>query len=157
MVAAEPAEAIVVLGSLTASEPGDWNLLLVDDAHEWERGAEPTRPKSLTPGSFRDICDALATSITTAQEHGTAVVLAGDPDEARARQHLAGPVRAARQGRRTVLLSPDLADGALASVMIPGTTLEPTAGVGRGVLCVGGQVQVVQLATAAGATARMGA
>ncbi|SDP22984.1 DNA segregation ATPase FtsK/SpoIIIE, S-DNA-T family [Pedococcus dokdonensis] len=179
LVAAQPGEVLAALDSLaapaTAPAADDWTLLLVDDAHEWERGAEASGVGTGVGtglgtgvgtgvvtgpgrgGSFRDICDALAASITTAQEQGTAVVLTGDPDEARARQHLAGPVRAARQGRRTVLLSPDLADGALASVMIPGTTLEPTAGVGRGVLCVGGQVQVVQLATAPAATSEMGA
>ena len=66
-------------------------------------------------------------------------------------------MRAARTGRRTILLSPDLADGTLASAMIPGTTVEPITGTGRGVLCAQGQVQVVQVATASQDTARMGA
>lgn len=150
VVASDEQAVTAVLEGLGGDATGRWTLLLVDDAHEWERGADPG-------GSFREICDRLAASISTAQARGIAVVLAGDPDEARQRQHLAGPVRAARQGRRTVLLAPDLADGALASVMIPGTTLEPTTGVGRGVLCVAGQVQVVQLATAPGTTAQRGA
>ena len=42
VVAAQPAEAIAVLDVAARSAgPGAWNLLLVDDAHEWERGAEP--------------------------------------------------------------------------------------------------------------------
>ena len=77
---------------------------------------------------------------------GIAVVLTGDPEEARQRQHFAGPVRAARQGRRTVLLSPEIADGPLAGAMVPATSLEPTSGTGRGVLSAGGTVQVVQFA-----------
>ena len=43
VVASQPAEAIAVLDTLAVTEPGAWNLLLVDDAHEWERGAEPRR------------------------------------------------------------------------------------------------------------------
>lgn len=150
-VASDPDDVLSELEAMQngSSAPGHWTLLLVDDTHEWERGAEPG-------GNFRVLCEQITTNITSAQDRSIAVVLAGDPDEARQRQHLAGPVKAARAGRRVVLLAPDLADGTLAGAMVPGATLEPTTGIGRGVLCTGGTVQVVQVATAPESDALMG-
>jgi S-DNA-T family DNA segregation ATPase FtsK/SpoIIIE len=82
--------------------------------------------------------------VDRATEHGIAVVVATDVDDARSRQHVPGVVTAARRGRRGVLLQPDFADGSLFSAMVPSTSTEPLTGPGRGVLCLNGAVQVVQ-------------
>jgi DNA segregation ATPase FtsK/SpoIIIE, S-DNA-T family len=138
-VVTDPAEVVEALAQLHAvREPGQWNLLLVDDAHVWERGWE-------SGGAARDAVAALAASVDAATGTGLAVVVATDVDEARSRQHVPGVVTAARRGRRGVLLQPEFADGSLLSVMVPSQTTEPLTGAGRGLYCANGTVAVVQV------------
>jgi S-DNA-T family DNA segregation ATPase FtsK/SpoIIIE len=115
-----------------------WRLLLVDDAHLWEREWE-------AGGVTREAVAVLASIVDNAAAHGLAVVVATDVDEARSRQHVPGVVSAARRGRRGVLLAPDFADGSLFSVMVPTAAVEPLGGPGRGVYCVDASMQVVQV------------
>jgi S-DNA-T family DNA segregation ATPase FtsK/SpoIIIE len=138
-VLTDPAEVNPSLTEMVAARrPGDWCLVLVDDAHVWERAWE-------TGGAARDAITALVSLVDAAVEVGVAVVVATDVDEARSRQHVPGVVTAARRGRRGVLLQPDFADGSLFSVMVPAQTTEPLVGPGRGIYCANGTIQVVQV------------
>ncbi len=114
-----------------------WSLLLLDDVHTWERAWD-------AGGPARDDLVAAAGVLEQAMAAGWGVVLASDPDEARSRGHVAGPVQVVRRQRRTLLLQPDGGDGGLAGVTVPMATLEPLVGTGRGLLCAGGQARVVQ-------------
>jgi S-DNA-T family DNA segregation ATPase FtsK/SpoIIIE len=119
-------------------DPADgWRLLLVDDAHLWERGWE-------SDPAVRDAMGGLAALVDQAPGRRLAVVVAADADEARSRSHIPGVVQAARRGRRGVLLVPDYADGSLFGVTIPSHTVEPLVGTGRGLWCSGATVRVVQ-------------
>jgi S-DNA-T family DNA segregation ATPase FtsK/SpoIIIE len=120
-----------------APSDGSWSLLLLDDVHTWERGWD-------AGGTAREDLTAAASVLERAMASGWAVVLATDPDEARARGHVAGPVQVVRRRRRALLLQPDGGDGGIAGVTVPMATLEPLVGTGRGLLCVGGQARVVQ-------------
>ena len=115
----------------------DWSLLLLDDVHTWERAWD-------AGGPAREDLVAAAGVLEQAMAAGWGVVLASDPDEARSRGHVAGPVQVVRRQRRTLLLQPDGGDGGLAGVTVPMATLEPLVGTGRGLLCAGGQARVVQ-------------
>lgn len=141
VVASDPAAVGALLeGLLDGPVPADggWRVLLVDDAHEWERGWE-------RGGDDRRLVELLARVVESATALRLAVVVAADSDEARARQHVAGPVAAARRARRAVLLSPELADGSLVGASVPMHTHEPSSGVGRGLLVSAGSVRVVQV------------
>ncbi len=121
-------------------EPTDgdgWRLLLVDDAHLWERSWE-------SDPAVRDAMGGLAALVDQAPVRRLAVVVAADADEARSRSHIPGVVQAARKARRGVLLVPDFADGSLFGVTIPSHTVEPLVGPGRGLWCSGATVRVVQ-------------
>src|SRR5690606_8993522 len=69
---------------LTAPPAGgdDWDLVLLDDCHEWERGWE-------SGDARRTAVEQLAALVESARERRTAVVVATDADDARARQHVA--------------------------------------------------------------------
>lgn len=137
----DPAAALELLETvLAAPAPADdaWRVLLVDDVHEWERGWE-------RGGDDRRLVELLARVVEEAPARRVAVVLAADADEARARQHVAGAVAAARRARRAVLLGPEMADGSLVGATVPMHTHEPTSGVGRGLLVAAGSVRVVQV------------
>ena len=137
----DPAAVVALLeGLLGGPVPSDggWRILLVDDVHEWERGWE-------RGGDDRRLVELLAQVVEGAATLRIAVVVAADSDEARARQHVAGPVAAARRARRAVLLSPELADGSLVGASVPMHTHEPSSGVGRGLLVSAGSVRVVQV------------
>ncbi|GIG40084.1 FtsK/SpoIIIE domain-containing protein [Cellulomonas phragmiteti] len=137
----DPAAATALLEELLAgATPADdaWRVLLVDDVHEWERGWE-------RGGDDRRLVELLARVVEEAPARRVAVVLAADPDEARARQHVAGAVAAARRARRAVLLGPEMADGSLVGATVPMHTHEPATGVGRGLLVSAGSVRVVQV------------
>lgn len=141
VAASDPAAVQALLDGLLDGPvpPGDaWRVLLVDDAHEWERGWE-------RGGDDRRLVESLARVVEDAATLRVAVVVAADSDEARARQHVAGPVAAARRARRAVLLSPELADGSLVGATVPMHTHEPATGVGRGLLVSAGSVRVVQV------------
>ena len=141
VTASDPVAVVSVLeGLLSGPVPseGGWRVLLVDDVHEWERGWE-------RGGDDRRLVELLAQVVEGAVTRRIAVVVAADSDEARARQHVAGPVAAARRARRAVLLSPELADGSLVGASIPMHTHEPSSGVGRGLLVSAGSVRVVQV------------
>ena len=117
----DPAAVTAWVHDRLARGPDGWRLLLVDDAHVWERAWE-------AGGPARDAITALASIVDRSAELGLAVVVATDLDEARSRQHVPGVVTAARRGRRGVLLQPDFADGSLFSAMVPSTTSEPLTG-----------------------------
>jgi S-DNA-T family DNA segregation ATPase FtsK/SpoIIIE len=136
-VLCDPATVSAWLSGFRASRAEGWRLLLIDDAHVWERAWE-------TGGPARETVAALASLVDAASGLAVAVVVATDIDEARSRQHIPGVVTAARRGRQGVLLQPDFADGSLFSAMVPSTSSEPLTGPGRGVLCVNGAVQVLQ-------------
>lgn len=139
--ATDPATAAAVLEGLLAApvRGGDaWSVLLVDDVHEWERGWE-------RGGDDRRLVELLAQVVEEGPARRVAVVLAADADEARARQHVAGAVAAARRARRAVLLAPEMADGSLVGATVPLHSHEPMAGVGRGLLVSAGSVRVVQV------------
>jgi DNA segregation ATPase FtsK/SpoIIIE, S-DNA-T family len=132
-------ELRTALAAERATDPTAWRLVLVDDAHLWERGWE-------SGGATRDAVAGLAALIDAAPGlGGLGVVLATDTDDARSRQHVPGATAAARRGRRGVLLQPDFADGAVLSVSVPTHTVEPTTGPGRGIYCGNGSVQVVHV------------
>jgi S-DNA-T family DNA segregation ATPase FtsK/SpoIIIE len=134
-----PDEVLAWLPELRAGEDrAGWRLVLVDDAHLWEREWE-------AGGQAREAVAGLASCVDVAADLGLGIVVATDIDEARSRQHVPGVVSAARRGRRGVLLQPDFADGSLFSVMVPGQTTEPLSGVGRGIYCIDGSMQVVQV------------
>lgn len=138
---ADPTAAAAVLeGILAAPVPRDdaWRVLLVDDVHEWERGWE-------RGGAERRLVELLAQVVEEGPARRVAVVLAADADEARARQHVAGAVTAARRSRRAVLLGPEMADGSLVGASVPMHSHEPMGGVGRGLLVSAGSVRVVQV------------
>ncbi|GAB2477786.1 FtsK/SpoIIIE domain-containing protein [Jatrophihabitans fulvus] len=124
----------------TRPAPADgWRLVLVDDAHAWEREWERNGPA-------REAVEALAGVVSAAAVAShTAVVVATDTDDARTRQHVAGPTQAAKRGRVGVLLSPDLPDGSLLGVTVPTQTAEALGGPGRGLFCEGGRTRVVQV------------
>jgi S-DNA-T family DNA segregation ATPase FtsK/SpoIIIE len=132
-----PADVVAWLAEPPA-DPAGWRLVLVDDAHLWEREWE-------SGGVVREAVAGLARAVDAAAELRLGFVVATDIDEARSRQHVPGVVTAARRGRRGVLLQPDFADGSLFSVMIPGQTVEPLTGVGRGIYCVEGSMHVIQV------------
>ena len=112
-----------------------WQLLLVDNLHEWERAWE-------AGGDERRAVEALTALAGTP---GLAMVAVTDPDEARSRQHIPGLVAAVRRSRRAVLLSPEMGDGTLAGTQVPMSSHEPLTGTGRGILAAGGTTQVIQL------------
>jgi DNA segregation ATPase FtsK/SpoIIIE, S-DNA-T family len=145
-VFADPGEVVEMLADIREQGPaGEWDLLLVDDVHLWERGWE-------SGGASREAVAALAAVIDGAAGARLAVVVATDVDEARSRQHIQGALSAARRGRRGVLLQPDFSDGSLLSVMVPSQTAEPLTGPGRGLYCANGAVQVVQFVGEQGET-----
>jgi S-DNA-T family DNA segregation ATPase FtsK/SpoIIIE len=132
-----PEEVLAWLPTVGPSEQG-WRLLLVDDAHLWEREWE-------AGGTHREALAGLATLVGAAPGLGIGVVVATNIDEARSRQHVAGVVSAARKSRRGILLQPDFSDGSFFSVMVPSQTAEPLTGTGRGLYCVDASIQVVQV------------
>lgn len=141
----DPAAAAVWVDELLASTgvggPGrgeGWTLVLLDDCHEWERGWE-------SGDARRTATERLAALVDGARERRVAVVVATDPDDARARQHVAGPVAAARRSRRAVLLAPEMADGGLVAASVPLHSHEPLTGPGRGLLVAAGAVRVVHV------------
>jgi S-DNA-T family DNA segregation ATPase FtsK/SpoIIIE len=121
-----------------AAEPGEWRLILIDDAHLWEREWE-------VMGVHREAVAGLASLVGAAAGLGLAIVVATDVDDARSRQHVAGVVSAARKARRGILLQPDFSDGNLFSIMVPSQVPEPLSGVGRGLYCVDASMQIVQV------------
>lgn len=130
------AEQVTASGPTTASSAVDgWQLLLLDDVHEWERAWE-------AGGDERRAIEALA-GLAGARQ--LAMVAATDPDEARSRQHIPGLVAALRRARRAVLLAPEMGDGTLVGVQVPMSSHEPLTGPGRGLLAAGGTTRVVQL------------
>jgi S-DNA-T family DNA segregation ATPase FtsK/SpoIIIE len=135
-VLTDPAAVLEWLPEWQAASPEGWRMLLVDDAHLWERGWE-------AGGPAREAVAALAATVDAAGP-GLAVVVATDTDDARSRQHVAGMVQAARRGRRGMLLQPDLADGGLLGVTVPMHSVEPMIGIGRGLWCNRSAVAVVQ-------------
>ncbi|WP_046527858.1 FtsK/SpoIIIE domain-containing protein [Cellulomonas sp. FA1] len=140
---ADPAAAAALLEELLAdptpaAADDAWRVLLVDDVHEWERGWE-------RGGDDRRLVELLARAVEEGPARRVAVVVAADADEARARQHVAGAVAAARRARRAVLLAPEMADGSLVGATVPMHTHEPATGVGRGLLVSAGGVRVVQV------------
>ncbi|HLT83299.1 MAG TPA: FtsK/SpoIIIE domain-containing protein [Phototrophicaceae bacterium] len=116
-----------------------WRLVLVDDLHEWERAWEANGPE-------RAAVEALTELVLTARR--TAVVVATDPDEARARQHVPGLVAAVRRSRRAILLGPEMGDGTLVSAQVPMNSHEAMTGPGRGLLVSGGTSHVVHVLSA---------
>ncbi|PZR51569.1 cell division protein FtsX [Xylanimonas oleitrophica] len=137
----EPAAVLSALEEhLAAPAPSGsaWDLVLVDDVHVWERGWE-------RGGEDRRLVEELARLVEEGPARRTAVVLATDADEARARQHVPGPVSVARRARRAVLLGPEMADGSLVGVTVPMHTHEPLGGVGRGLLVASGSARTVQV------------
>lgn len=116
----------------------DWDLVLLDDCHEWERGWESGDDR-------RAASEQLAALVDASRTRRVAVVVATDADDARARQHVAGPVTAARRSRRAVLLQPEMADGGLVGASVPMHTFEPLTGTGRGLMVGPGSQRVVQL------------
>lgn len=133
-VLSDPAE---VAAGLPAAPPDGWRLVLVDDAHVWEREWEKG-------GVVRDAVAALA-ELAAAAGPRLALVVATDTDDARTRQHVGGAVQAVRRARTGVLLQPDLSDGSVLGVTVPTQTVEALAGPGRGLLCEGGSARVVQV------------
>jgi DNA segregation ATPase FtsK/SpoIIIE, S-DNA-T family len=138
LVVSDPAEVADAVADLrTSREAGEWGLLLVDDAHIWERAWE-------SGGAAKEAVVALASLVDAAAECRLAVVVSTDIDEARSRQFISGVVSAAKRGRRGVLLQPDFSDGAILSANVPTQTSEPLTGTGRGLYCASAQVQVIQ-------------
>ncbi|WP_207782479.1 FtsK/SpoIIIE domain-containing protein [Phytoactinopolyspora limicola] len=122
-------------------DPADWRLVLVDDAHEWERAWDGS-------AEAKTALEALATLAGTASATRTGLVVTADPDEARSKGHVPGLVATVRRFRRAILLAPEMSDGALVSVTVPMNTLEPMSGPGRGLLCTPGAMQVVHVISA---------
>lgn len=118
-----------------------WRLLLLDDIHDWERSWEQNGPER---AALEAVTDFLGSSRVT----GTAVIGAGDTDDARARQHVPGLIAALRRARRGVLLSPEGADGTLLSTQVPMSSHEPLQGPGRGLFVSAGKSHVVQVCAA---------
>jgi S-DNA-T family DNA segregation ATPase FtsK/SpoIIIE len=116
----------------------EWTLLLVDDAHLWERDGE-------SGGAAQEVVNGLSSLVDAAPGLGLAIVVATDSDDARNRAYGSGVVATVRRARRGVLFSPDFSDGGILSVSVPSNTVEPMAGPGRGILCADGVVQVVQV------------
>ncbi|NED98039.1 cell division protein FtsX [Phytoactinopolyspora alkaliphila] len=123
------------------ADPLDWRLVLIDDAHEWERTWD-------AGGEAKTALETLATMAQHATATRTALVVATDPDEARSKGHIASVVPMVRRFRRAILLAPEMSDGTLVSVTVPMTTLEPMSGQGRGLLCSPGSTQIVQVISA---------
>lgn len=122
---------------------GGWTLLLIDDAHVWERAAE-------AGGTARDALAALAALTGEAAKLGLAVVVATDPEESRSRQYVESPVQAAKRSRRGMLLQPDYADGSWLGITVPTNTIEPLTGPGRGLWCNAGIAQVAHVLAGGG-------
>ncbi|SHH03483.1 DNA segregation ATPase FtsK/SpoIIIE, S-DNA-T family [Jatrophihabitans endophyticus] len=116
-----------------------WRLVLVDDAHVWERDWEKNGPAREVAVALADVVGAAAVA-----SH-TAAVVVTDTDDARTRQHVAGPTQVARRARVGVLLQPDLPDGSVLGASVPTQTVEPLTGPGRGLFCETGRVRVVQV------------
>lgn len=137
---ADAADAAAWAQELAAHPAGDgWTLVLIDDVHEWERAWEAN-------GDERRALEALTALVGRPD---IALVVAGDPDELRSRQHIPGLVAAVKRSRRAMLISPEMGDGALVGAQVPMNSHEPMAGIGRGVLVAGGQINVVQLVSEA--------
>lgn len=138
-VLATPAETMDWLSGVGAQAPAGeqaWRLVLVDDVHEWERAWEAA-------GEERRAVEALTAWSATLAGLRTALVVATDADDARTRQHIPGLVQAVRRGRRGVLLSPEMGDGALLGAQVPMSSHEVMTGPGRGLLVAGGRTHVV--------------
>ncbi len=133
---AEPA------GAAAAEAPGGpaegWDLVLIDDTHEWDRQWE-------AGGEARDALTEIAAFVAGARDRRIALVVTTDSDDARSRQHVPGLVAAVRRARRAILLGPEMGDGALVGGQVPMNSHEPMTGTGRGVLIGGGSVHVVQV------------
>ncbi len=108
-----------------------WSLLLIDDAHAWERHADPAT------------LDNLVTLVEQAPTLGLGVAVAVDTDHA---HHDAGDlIRAAKRTRTGVLLQPSGDDDYLFGVTQPSYTIEPLTAPGRGLWCAAGNVRVVHV------------
>ncbi|MDT0157722.1 FtsK/SpoIIIE domain-containing protein [Microbacterium sp. ARD32] len=116
-----------------------WMLVLVDDVHEWERAWDAN-------GDERRALENLTALLSLPD---VAVVVAGDPDELRSRQHIPSLASAVKRSRRAMLIAPEMGDGSLVGAQVPMNSHEPMAGTGRGLLVAGGQIQVVQLISGA--------
>ncbi|WP_235866488.1 FtsK/SpoIIIE domain-containing protein [Serinibacter arcticus] len=139
-----PAEVVAWLAGPGAQAPAGeraWRLVLVDDVHEWERAWEAA-------GEERRAVEALTAWSATLGGLRTALVVATDADDARTRQHIPGLVQAVRRGRRGVLLSPEMGDGALLGAQVPMSSHEVLTGPGRGLLVAGGRTHVIHTTTA---------
>lgn len=144
-VLTDPEKVVAYLPELAEPPPGEagaWRLVLVDDAHLWEREWE-------TGGAARDAVAGLGTLAGAATHGGLAVVVATDLDDARSRAHVPGAVTAAKRTRRGILLQPEFADGGILSISVPSHVVEPMTGAGRGLYCVDGSVQVIQAVSGA--------
>ncbi|HRW19214.1 MAG TPA: FtsK/SpoIIIE domain-containing protein [Dermatophilaceae bacterium] len=120
-----------------AGAAAPWTLLLVDDAHLWERDAESD--PSLQAG-----LDRVTALVPRLAAHGIALVVACDVDGARTNTFTPGIVQAARNARRGLLLQADGMDGNVLGVTVPMHTVEPLTGPGRGLWCTDGSARVVQ-------------
>lgn len=118
---------------------GQWALLMVDDAHLWEGGANDSRGAAVS---------SLARAIEEQDRHRLGVVVTADVAEAK-RAASGGILAAARRGRRGLLLQPDWADGDLFGVAVPTKTVEPLTSTGRGLWCESGSATGVQALCAA--------
>lgn len=121
-----------------ASPPcgADWALLLLDDAHLWDREHDGT------PALTR--CLEL---LDRAARHRVALVVTADVDEARTRGMMPGVVQLVRRSRRGLLLQPDGLDGTVLAVAVPTQTTEPLSGPGRGMWCSDGATTLVHAVT----------
>lgn len=135
LVLTDPAEVAAWAASEAQAQHEGWTLVLVDDAHVWERAWEAA-------GDERRALEALTTLVGLPD---LALVVATDPDEARSRQHIPGLVAAVRRSRRALLIAPEMGDGTLVGAQIPMSSHEAMSGTGRGLLLAGGAATVVQL------------
>jgi S-DNA-T family DNA segregation ATPase FtsK/SpoIIIE len=143
-VLTDPEKVVAYLPDLArppAGGAGAWRLVLIDDAHLWEREWE-------SGGAARDAVAGLGT-LVGGSGAGLAVVVATDLDDARSRAHVPGAVTVAKRSRRGILLQPEFADGGVLSISVPSHVVEPITGAGRGLYCADGSVQVIQVVSGA--------
>jgi hypothetical protein len=116
------------------------SAVVVDDLHLWEgRWSEPEVRTALQELA------RLAEAVQTGARPGIALLAATGADQLRECSVNPSLTAALRRARRAVLLAPTDSDAMFLSAELPPFTVEPTAGVARGLLTDGGRSRVVQL------------
>ncbi|MDT0202779.1 FtsK/SpoIIIE domain-containing protein [Nocardioides sp. AE5] len=134
------AAALAAWCERTPEGSGSTALLMVDDAHLWEGSSSTNDARAAAVASL--------VRAVTDRRSDLGVVVTADVAEAR-RAAPGGLLAAVRNSRRGFLLQPDWADGDLFGVTVPTKTVEPLAGLGRGLWCTSGTATGAQLISGA--------